>query len=274
MTDIEPPAATWPVQDEMTGEVVSDPDGFPIAELEAQDYLELTNAVSLEERAAGERAWRFGHVIVDEAQDLTPMQWRMVTRRARGHSMTIVGDVAQRSVGKPGAWSEILPPELGDVPRFDLSTNYRSPEEVGDLAARVLAALAPDLDAPKAIRSSGHPVEFVKLDAPASIHDHVDATLASFDDGRLAVVGPEAAIASLTPEHPHGRVSWLSARAAKGMEFDSVIVFEPQQILDEENGLSLLYVALTRTTDRLTVAHSTALPDVLVTDSRRSEGQS
>ena len=86
MSDFDSVPATWPVQDEMTGEVVSDPDGVPIAELEAQDYLELTNSVSLEERAAGERAWRFGHVIVDEAQDLTPMQWRMVARRARGHA--------------------------------------------------------------------------------------------------------------------------------------------------------------------------------------------
>ena len=145
MSDFGSVPPSWPVQDEMTGEVVSDPDGVPIAELEAQDYLELTNSVSLEERAAGERAWRFGHVIVDEAQDLTPMQWRMVTRRARGHSMTIVGDVAQRSTGDPGSWSDLLPPELGDVPRFDLTTNYRSPEEVGRVAARVLADLLIEL---------------------------------------------------------------------------------------------------------------------------------
>ena len=90
---------SYPVRDEVTGETVTDPDGFPIAELESDDYLELANNLTIEERSRGERAWRFGHVIVDEAQDLTPMQWRMVSRRARGRSMTIVGDVAQRTVG-------------------------------------------------------------------------------------------------------------------------------------------------------------------------------
>ena len=74
----------FPIRDEMTGELVEDSDGFPIAELEGHDYLELRQALSLEQRTAGERAWRYGHVIVDEAQDLTPMQWRMVARRARG----------------------------------------------------------------------------------------------------------------------------------------------------------------------------------------------
>ena len=264
MSDFDATPATWPVQDEVTGEVVSDPDGFPIAELEAQDYLELTNSVSLEERAAGERAWRFGHVIVDEAQDLTPMQWRMVTRRARGHSMTIVGDLAQRSTGEPGTWSDILPPELGEVPRFNLSTNYRSPEEVGEVAARVLAELAPDLEAPNAIRSSGHPVEFLALSKLSEVHGLVDAALDRLDEGRVAVVGPDATIGALAPEETDARVSWLSARAAKGMEFDSVIVIEPGRILEEENGLSLLYVALTRATDHLLVAHTGALPDVLV----------
>lgn len=84
----------FPVRDEVTGEVVSDPDGFPIAELEADDYFELADTMTIEERSKGERSWRFGHVIIDEAQDLTPMQWRMIGRRARGHSMTIVGDLS------------------------------------------------------------------------------------------------------------------------------------------------------------------------------------
>ena len=121
---------SYPVRDEVTGETITDPDGFPIAELESDDYLELANTLTIEERSRGERAWRFGHVIVDEAQDLTPMQWRMVSRRARGRSMTIVGDVAQRTVGESATWDQLLPEELGEVRRFDLSTNYRSPEEI------------------------------------------------------------------------------------------------------------------------------------------------
>ena len=191
------------------------------------------------------------------------MQWRMVTRRARGHSMTIVGDLAQRSTGESGTWADILPPELGDVPRFDLSTNYRSPEEVGVVAARVLAALAPDLEAPTAIRSSGQPVEFAAIDRRSDVHDLVADALAALDEGRVAVVGAEETVRALAPESSDPRVSWLSARAAKGMEFDSVIVIEPSAILREDNGMSLLYVALTRTTDRLLIAHTEDLPAVL-----------
>ena len=100
---------TFPVRDEVTGEIISDPDGLPIAELEADDYFELASTASIEERSRGERSWRFGHVIVDEAQDLTPMQWRMIGRRARGLSMAIVGDVAQRTKGEAGSWEDLLP---------------------------------------------------------------------------------------------------------------------------------------------------------------------
>ena len=106
-------------------------DDIEIRELD----LESVDAVAEERVTIGELAgenasWRYGHVIVDEAQDLTPMQWRMIARRARGHSMTIVGDVAQRTTGEAGSWDELLPPEFGEVNRFDLSTNcllYTSP---------------------------------------------------------------------------------------------------------------------------------------------------
>jgi len=250
--------AGYPIRDEMTGEVVEDSDGFPITELEGHDYLELSRALSIEERAAGERAWRYGHVIVDEAQDLTPMQWRMVARRARGHSMTLVGDLAQRSVGDKGRWVDLLPAELGDVARYELTTNYRSPAEVAQLSQRLLAELAPGLTPPTAIRSSGHPPRFRLSANPAAELETVVAELTQLlDGGRLAVIG-----LGLDPIDRSG-VTVLDPIAAKGLEFDAVIVVEPNRILEEPNGLSLLYVAITRTTDHLVVVHSEPLPAYL-----------
>ncbi len=246
---------TYPVRDEMTGEVVSDPDGFPIAELESDDYLELANTMTIEERSQGERAWRFGHVIVDEAQDLTPMQWRMIARRARGHSMTIVGDVAQRTTGERGSWEDLLPDSFGDIARFDLSTNYRSPDEITPLATAVLEAIDPELTQPIAIRSSGHPVRIEQgTDRAVELAlELVDAV----EDGRVAIL-------SMSPvDVQHRQISTLTPGAAKGMEFDGVVVVEPADILKDSHGLGLLYVALTRSTDHLVVLHDQQLPPYL-----------
>ena len=251
----------YPVRDEITGEIVSDPDGLPIAELEADDYLELADTMTIEERSRGERAWRFGHVIVDEAQDLTPMQWRMIGRRARGRSMTIVGDVAQRTVGETGSWENLLPADFGDVRRFDLSTNYRSPEEITPWASAVLHEIDPDLTQPAAIRSSGHRVDVVSVD---------DGDALAQEAGRLAITqaaavdGGRVAVISVDPnEVEHDRVRSLTPGQSKGMEFDGVVVVEPAAIVDQPHGLGLLYVALTRTTDLLTIVHHRPLPDFL-----------
>lgn len=249
----------FPIRDEITGEVISDPDGEPIGELAAADYLGLVDAMSIEELAAGERTWRFGHVIVDEAQDLTAMQWRMVARRARGHSMTIVGDIAQRSIGEVQRWSDLLPAELGDVARFDLTTNYRSSSEVAELAAKVLAEIAPGLEPPVAIRTTGHqPLRICCNDLQRELVDLVDSELGQ-TDGRIAVIGQDV------PAGIDGdRIVIFTPRESKGMEFDSVIVVEPADIVAADGGLSLLYVALTRSTDRLTIAHQKPLPPMLL----------
>lgn len=249
----------YPVTDEITGEIVADPDGFPIAELESDDYLELANTMTIEERSKGERAWRFGHVIVDEAQDLTPMQWRMIARRARGHSMTIVGDVAQRTTGAPGSWNDLLPEAFGDVAHFDLTTNYRSPEEITELAASVLRAIDPALTQPLAIRSSGHPVRFESGGSDRALEIAL-AMLDEVDGGRVAILSVEPI------EVDHRQITALAPDHAKGMEFDGVVVIEPAAILDESHGLGLLYVAITRTTDILTIVHDRPLPEVLTAD--------
>lgn len=247
----------FPVTDEVTGEVVSDPDGLPIAELEAEDYFELADTMTIEERSRGERSWRFGHVIVDEAQDLTPMQWRMIGRRARGLSMTIVGDVAQRTSGAAGRWEDLLPREFGEVRRFDLSTNYRSPDEITPYATAILAALDSSLVQPSAIRSSGHPVDFEQTDNAEA------AAIAAARRLTRDLDGAQIAILSVNPiETEAPNILNLTPEASKGMEFDGVVVVEPACILEQPNGLGLLYVAITRTTNRLVVTHQQQLPDV------------
>ncbi|MDW3176988.1 MAG: ATP-binding domain-containing protein [Acidimicrobiia bacterium] len=252
---------SYPVRDEITGEIVADPDGFPIAELESDDYFELADTMTIEERSMGERAWRFGHVIVDEAQDLTPMQWRMISRRARGLSMTIVGDVAQRTTGEPGSWETLLPGAFGEVNRFDLSTNYRSPEEIEPYANAVLQQLDPDLRPPVSIRQSGHPVvihEIREADDRSSVVGELALDLVEkVDGGRVAVLTMQP----WTVDHP--QIRCLTPGASKGMEFDAVIVDEPAEIAEASHGLGLLYVALTRTTDRLTIVHERPLPAAL-----------
>lgn len=243
-----------------TGLPLLDNDGEPIRELVPDNVDQLLDhGATLSELAAAERSWRFGHVIVDEAQDLTPMQWRMVARRARGNSMTIVGDLAQRSVGEPGDWSEHLPESIGDWDYQELTVNYRSPAEVGDLSAAILGELAPSLSPSTAIREVGHrpraiPVHDVACELPMLLA----AATVDIGTGRLAVIGA----------HDDERceidgVVWLDPWQAKGLEFDSVVVIEPARIAALDHGLSLLYVAVTRTTDRLALVHAEPLPSVL-----------
>jgi len=250
----------WIVRAEDTGNPLLDNDGEPIRELtpDSADAL-LDKGESIAEMATIEKLWRFGHVIVDEAQDLTPMQWRMVARRARRRSMTIVGDLAQRSIGEPGAWADHLPESIGEFDYRELSVNYRSPAEINELAAAILADLAPELTAPKSIRAVGMRPETVRVESLATdLSEIVAWERAENRAGRTAVIGAEP------DEVTEIRgVEWFSAREAKGLEFDSVVLVEPARLLDQEHGLSLLYVAVTRTTKKLTIVHERDLPEVL-----------
>lgn len=239
-------------------------DGSPISELQLEDVDSLVDrGASVAQLASRERWWRFGHVIVDEAQDLTPMQWRMVTRRARGLSMTVVGDLAQCSTGEPGTWRQHLPTTVADFDYRELTINYRSPSEINELAAHVLARLAPELRPSVAIRNTGHAPRFVRLDdldrqlTPAV--EQISTTEAEIDPRRrTAVVGIRRA-----PDRQTADVRWLDPWQAKGLEFDHVVLVEPAELVELPRGLSLLYVALTRTTDRLTVVHQRELPAIL-----------
>ncbi|MEU3877905.1 MULTISPECIES: UvrD-helicase domain-containing protein [Streptomyces] len=210
------------------------------------------------ERLAQERR-DYAHVIVDEAQDLTPMQWRMVGRRGRHATWTIVGDAAQSSWSDPDEAAAARDEALGTRPRrrFELTVNYRNPAEIAELAAKVLALAMPGMRAPRAVRSTGIEPRFTVAgdDLAGRTRDEVLHLLADVE-GTVGVVVPMG-----RREQARGwlaglgeRVVVLGSLEAKGLEYDATVVVSPAEIADESPaGLRVLYVALTRATQRLTV---------------------
>jgi DNA helicase IV len=206
----------------------------------------------------------FGHVIVDEAQDLTPMQLRMVARRAVTGSVTILGDIAQATgpIGYAG-WGEVL----AHLPRKDaeieeLRHAYRVPAEIMELALPLLERIAPEVAPPVAFRPGGAPPRLERV----ADDDLVTAALRAArglagEDGLLAVILPDALVPGFESASAYDDgIPLLSPRGAKGLEFDHVVVVEPALIADGETGLRELYVALTRPTRTLVVVHARPLP--------------
>jgi DNA helicase IV len=211
-------------------------------------------------------ASRFGHVIVDEAQDLTPMQLRMVARRAAG-SFTILGDIAQATGPIPyGRWDELLPhlPGGESAQVEELRHAYRVPREIMALALPLLKRIAPEVEPPLAYRVGAEPPRVVSGDPPLAAAYDEAARLAG-EEGLLAVIAPASlrGAGEATSLFDETRVAVLTPREAKGMEFDHVIVVEPALIVEEAvegQGLRELYVALTRPTTRLVLVHARPLP--------------
>ncbi|MFD9859929.1 HelD family protein [Streptomyces alboflavus] len=211
------------------------------------------------ERLAAERV-EYAHVIVDEAQDLTPMQWRMVGRRGRHATWTVVGDPAQSSWSDPDEAAAARDEALGTRPRrrFTLTVNYRNPAEIADLAAKVLALAMPGSTAPAAVRSTGIEPRFAVVrdkDLGASVREEA---------GRLLdrVEGTVGVVVAMSRREQAARwlaglgerVVALGSLEAKGLEYDATLVVSPAEIADESPaGLRVLYVALTRATQQLTV---------------------
>jgi DNA helicase IV len=239
--------------------------------------------------------------VVDEVQDLSPMQLRMLARRSLSGSMTVVGDIAQATgAWTPSRWDEVVahlsprhPPRL-----VELTVSYRTPAEVVAVAARALRAAVPDLTAPEPVRRSGHEplIEQVSRGALASrvaevAGDQVEAVA----PGRVAVLAPavllaelhraleEAGLRPVDPRDPAGDglgapLVLLPANEANGLEFDGVVVVEPAGMAEDatsggerppsvdNRGLRTLYVALTRPTQRLAVLHALPLPVDLAAD--------
>ncbi|MFI5807792.1 HelD family protein [Streptomyces sp. NPDC051561] len=226
------------------------------------------------ERLAAERT-EYAHVIVDEAQDLTPMQWRMVGRRGRTATWTIVGDAAQSSWTDPAEAAEARDEALGSRPRrkFELTVNYRNPAEIAELAAKVLALAAPDMKSPRAVRSTGVVPRFVTTnnrhsvttnnrhsvavrdDLETSVRDEARRLLEQVDGtvGVVVAMNRRAQARGWLAELGE-RVVALGSLEAKGLEYDATVVVSPKEIADESPaGLRVLYVALTRATQQLTV---------------------
>ncbi|MFF0096961.1 HelD family protein [Streptomyces canus] len=236
-------------------------------ELDPLDHLTgLEELMPVREESQRERAERlaqerveYAHVIVDEAQDLTPMQWRMVGRRGRHATWTVVGDPAQSSWSDPDEAAEARDEALGTRPRrrFQLTVNYRNPSEIADLAAKVLALAMPGSTAPSAVRSTGVEPRFtvVRKSLGETVREEA-ARLLDLVDGTVGVVVAmnrrEEAARWLTGLGD--RVVALGSLEAKGLEYDATVVVSPAEIADESPaGLRVLYVALTRATQQLTV---------------------
>ncbi|MFF3937605.1 HelD family protein [Streptomyces phaeofaciens] len=233
----------------------------PLDQLTGLEELMPTREESQRERAerlAQERV-EYAHVIVDEAQDLTPMQWRMVGRRGRHATWTVVGDPAQSSWSDPDEAAEARDEALGSRPRrrFQLTVNYRNPAEIADLAAKVLALAMPGAESPSAVRSTGVVPRFTAVEESLAVTVRAEAErLLDRVDGTVGVV-----VAMQRREEARrwltglgDRVVALGSLEAKGLEYDATVVVSPAEIADESPaGLRVLYVALTRATQQLTV---------------------
>jgi DNA helicase IV len=236
---------------------------------------------------AEEEVRTFGHVVVDEAQDLSPMQLRMIGRRSLSGSMTVVGDIAQAT----GNW---VPESWGDVVQHlparrgwslnELTLNYRTPLEIMEMARRVLEQVSSQLRPPEAVRATGRFPRIVGREpgGPAvSVDGLVTETVADVldsEDGTVGIVAPPSFLASISDALaqagiPCGRVglgaldervTLLSVEDAKGLEFDTVVVVEPAALAAENpQGLRALYVAFTRATRDLIIVHSDPLPEAV-----------
>lgn len=232
-------------------------DGFAPEILMAYDVVDAESLAkrhqvvderSTAQRAAADQRWAYGHIIVDEAQELSAMAWRMITRRSPNRWMTLVGDPAQTA--NPGGvetWDSLLHDVVGDRWQLHhLSVNYRTPADIAALATDVLADVAPEQQPPVALRETGTGVR---------IH-HVAA-----EDVAAAVEAAQRAAQSRSPGGLVGVIQAADLADVKGLEFDEVILVEPAEFLETSpQGLANLYVALTRATQGLTIIHSQPLP--------------
>ena len=210
----------------------------------------------------------FGHVIVDEAQDLTPMQLRMISRRTREGGLTLLGDVAQATGAVVyRSWDEVLPhlPYTGEAEIEELRHAYRVPREIMEVALPLLDVIAPDLAAPLSYRRGAAAPLVLRVTAEELLREaYREAARLARLDGLVALIVPDELIEpALAEEAAYEGVPLLTARGAKGLEFDHVIVVEPALLAEREQGLRELYVALTRPTKTLVIVHAHELPPEL-----------
>jgi DNA helicase IV len=227
----------------------------------------------------------YGHIVIDEVQDLTPMQLKMATRRSLNGAMTIVGDLAQATGPlAPHDWDEVLAhlPDRKPSRVIGLSVGYRIPGQIMELANRVMAVATPSLRSPESVRLGDAQPQIVRAESfdalGAEVATQVIGLTAELPQASLGVIAPDTMIDELS-EHltaagvNHGTatrtgldegVTLVPVSVVKGLELDAVVVVEPARIVsDHEHGMRSLYVALTRPTQRLTIVHADDLPDPL-----------
>ena len=228
----------------------------------------------------------YGHLIVDEAQDLSPMQLRMLGRRSLNGSLTIVGDIAQATgAWAHGDWDEILehlPTERRAPRRAELTIGYRIPAPNMALAAKVLTVAAPDLQPPRSVREDGDPPRFVRAQGTdqlsMAVAVAVRGVLEAVGTGNIAVIVPASLVDDVAKALEDAglefgiaprsgldlQVTIVPVGMVKGLEVDASVVVEPAGIVAEETqGHRALYVALTRSTKRLCIVHAEVLPPTL-----------
>ncbi|HEV7624236.1 MAG TPA: AAA family ATPase [Amnibacterium sp.] len=243
-------------------------EGIVSADALAANFADHGDVLTTAERAAMDRAWTYGHIVVDEAQELSPMQWRLLRRRGPLRSFTIVGDLAQASVAEPpSSWEQAIA-ALGDEFRLEhLTVNYRTPRQITELAERRALADGLPITPSRSVRDGLWPVDRRRVSVeslPGAVLDAVRRDRSIDATGTLAVIAPDRLVGPLHDRlaaelgEPVGfgaeglgaRVSVLGPRAAKGLEFDAVMVVD-QEGIAAADGSGALYVALTRPTQRL-----------------------
>jgi len=229
--------------------------GDVIAAEDLADRFVERDTRELAERAAADRDWTYRHIVVDEAQELSEMDWRVLMRRCPSRSFTIVGDLAQRrSAAGATSWDAVLEPYVpGRWVYRSLSMNYRTPAEIMTVAAALLTEFAPGVQPPESVRACG-----VRPWARQVADDELSSAIAEFVRGEAGRAGTSVVIG------PPGVPGTVPAAETKGLEFDAVLVVEPDRILaDGPRGAAELYVALTRATQRLGVLYTGSLPPAL-----------
>ncbi|AUH68858.1 MULTISPECIES: HelD family protein [Gordonia] len=258
--DILTGSAPQDLEDDLDPEILMAYDLIDAEQL-AERQVHTTSRTTAE-RAHDDRTWTFGHVIVDEAQELSSMAWRMVMRRIPNRWMTVIGDTAQTGdAAGADSWREVFEPYVADRWRLhELTVNYRTPSEITRYANRVLNWINPDQAPPESLRSNGIEPYAIRSDDAAA------AAVALAEGSRwpglttiIASDGTAEDVRALAS--PGDRATVHAITAAKGLEFDNVILLEPADLIAESpRGYNDLYVALTRATQRLVVVHARALP--------------
>ncbi|MHB1172216.1 MAG: HelD family protein [Lacisediminihabitans sp.] len=259
--------------------------GLVNAKALADNFAELGDRLTTAERAAADRTWTYGHIVVDEAQELSPMQWRMLLRRGPLRSFTIVGDIAQAaSASAAPSWSAALEPLVGGSAQGDrwrleeLTVNYRTPSQIAAAAESMAIAHGLPVTPARAVRESEWPITVL---TGAVVPDVVEAIRRDREidtSGTLAVV---VSAHEVLPLYEHLEAEFgplvglgadglvrpivvLSPQESKGLEFDAVVVVDPAGIVSgAARGAAALYVAMTRPTQRLTLVASAKLPEGL-----------